>query len=59
MSKIKYSLFLILALSLATSCTDDFEELNTNPVELTAANVDVTLLGQAFARAQYYSMHGV
>ena len=59
MSKIKYSLFLILALSLATSCTEDFEELNTNPTVLTAANVDVTLLGQAFARAQYYSMHGL
>lgn len=39
-------------------CTGDFEELNTRPDALIAANLDASLLGQGFARAQFASMHG-
>jgi len=59
MKNLKYILLCFLIASLNPSCTDDFEELNTNPTALTAANVDVTLLGQSFARAQYFAMHGL
>jgi len=59
MGKLKIIAFLFLMVSLNSSCTKDFEELNTNPGALTAANVDVTLLGQGFARSQYTAMHGL
>ena len=59
MRSIKYLFILLITAASFTSCTEDFEELNTNPGTLTAANVDVSLLGQGFARAQYYSMHGL
>ena len=56
---IKFLFVLLFIVTIVPSCTEDFEELNTNPNALTAANVDVTLLGQGFARAQYYAMHGL
>ncbi len=59
MNKLKYFFIVLLVVCFNPSCTDDFEELNTNPTALTAANVDVTLLGQSFARAQYFAMHGL
>ncbi len=59
MKHLKYLLLLLLFTAMVPSCTEDFEELNTNPTALTAANVDVTLLGQGFARAQYYAMNGL
>ncbi len=49
----------MIALLMVPSCTSDFEELNTDPKSLTAAVVDANLLGQGFARAQYYSMNGL
>ncbi len=51
-------LLLISTCAFLGSCTDDFDELNTNPGALNTADVDVTLLGQAFAKAQYFSMYG-
>lgn len=52
----------MLVLSLTTilfnSCTDNFEELNTRPDALIADQVDVPLLGMAFAQSQYYAMNG-
>lgn len=58
MKHLRY-IFLFSVLGLFGACTDDFEELNTNPNALTAADVDVSLLGQGFARAQYYTMNGL
>lgn len=58
MKFLKYILFVALVGFLG-GCTEDFEELNTNPNALTANNVDVSLLGQGFARAQYYTMNGL
>lgn len=49
---------LIISGIFLNSCTDDFDELNTDPGSLIADNVDVSLLGQAFARAEYFTMHG-
>ena len=54
----KLSFLLVAALLFSNGCTEDFEELNTKPDVLIADNVDAGLLGQAFAQAQYTSMHG-
>ncbi len=59
MKFLKYLLILLITATAFNSCTEDFEELNTNPSSLIASNVDVSLLGQGFARAQYFSMHGL
>ncbi|MDH3243634.1 MAG: SusD/RagB family nutrient-binding outer membrane lipoprotein [Saprospiraceae bacterium] len=59
MKTYKYFLILLSALTVFSSCTEDFEELNTDPSALIATNVDVSLLGQAYAQAQYNAMHGL
>lgn len=59
MKNLKLFFILILSASLSSSCTEGFEELNTNPNALIASNVDASLLGQAFANAQYTAMHGL
>lgn len=46
----------ILFVGLFAGCTEDFEELNTNPTKLTA--VDAASVGNAYARAQYRGMFG-
>ncbi|MDX2246001.1 MAG: SusD/RagB family nutrient-binding outer membrane lipoprotein [Bacteroidia bacterium] len=58
MKYIKYVLIFSVTVLLANGCTKNFEELNTRPDALIASNVDGSLLGQGFARAQYYAMHG-
>ncbi|MEM1324830.1 MAG: SusD/RagB family nutrient-binding outer membrane lipoprotein [Bacteroidota bacterium] len=58
MKHLRYILFFSV-LGFFASCTEDFEELNTDPNALTAADVDVSLLGQGFARAQYFTMNGL
>lgn len=50
--------FSITAILLA-GCTEDFEELNTRPDAILAENLDIGLLGQAFANAQWRTMYGV
>lgn len=59
MKNLKYLLILLITAAAFNSCTEDFEELNTNPGALIASNVDVSLLGQAFAQTQYNTMHGL
>lgn len=49
---------LLTLLLLVVSCTDKFEELNTPVNQIVAANIDATLLGQAFAQAQFYGLNG-
>lgn len=49
-----------IATSLAlmfTSCTDDFDNLNTNSNTLTADQLDATLAGPSFASALYAGIH--
>lgn len=43
----------------AISCTDNFSSLNTPEDEIALENVDVGLLGQAFARAQFTTYFGL
>ncbi|MDW3652572.1 MAG: SusD/RagB family nutrient-binding outer membrane lipoprotein [Bacteroidia bacterium] len=59
MKYFKLLIIVLLAGALSSNCTGDFEELNTRPDALIATNVDASLLGQAFARGQYYGMHGL
>jgi hypothetical protein len=40
------------------SCTENFEELNTQPNAIIASNMDAGLLGQAFANAQARALYG-
>ena len=62
MRKINYLLIPILALFVGVginSCTDDFEEINTDPLALTADKVDASLIGLAFAQTQYATINGL
>ena len=59
MKMFKYYFFILLTVLVFTGCTEDFEELNTRPDALIASSVDGSLLGQGFARGQYFSMHGL
>lgn len=54
------SLFLVITLLFA-SCTDDFEETNTDPLSFAIPDIQESelLQGQAFAQAQYTSMFGL
>ncbi len=58
MKKLTFILCLAIAGFSLNSCTEDFEELNTDPGSLIADNVDASLLGQAFARSQYHARYG-
>jgi len=58
MKYLKYILF-VSVIGFFSGCTEDFEELNTNPNALISDNVDGSLLGQGFARAQYFTMNGL
>src|SRR5687767_2121622 len=58
MKFIKYSIVLLTITILFNGCTGNFEELNTRPDAIIAANVDASLLGQHFAQAQFRGMKG-
>ncbi len=56
MKNIKY---IILSLAITiwfSSCTDSFDELNTDPTNLTEASVDLTTIGLVFAQSQHSAM---
>lgn len=62
-NKLKYSESLILGLLFATtlcviSCTKNFTELNTPKNSLIADNINVSLLGQTFADAEFLGLCG-
>jgi hypothetical protein len=57
-TKMKY-LLLLAVVGLLSGCTKNFEEINTNPNALIASKVDVSLLGQGFAKAQYNTVNGL
>ena len=58
MKTIKYFIVLLITTVFLYGCTSDFEELNTQPDAIIASNVNASLLGQAFAQAQYFGMKG-
>ena len=56
MKNIKYILVtLILSLGV-NGCTDKFDELNTDPTNLTTANIDLTTFSLTFTQAQHSAM---
>jgi hypothetical protein len=54
-------LLLAVCSFMAVNCTEDFEEINTNPLSLSTGKLaeSPVLQGQAFAQAQYTSMMGL
>ncbi len=54
----KYILGFSITAFLVAGCTENFEEINTQPDVLLADNLDIGLLGQAFANGQMRSMRG-
>ena len=50
---------MLLVIFVIGGCTNNFEQLNTNPLALTADKVDASLIGLAFAQTQYNTMNGV
>ena len=59
MKYLKIYIFVLSAIFFVFGCTDDFEELNTDPLALTADKVDASLIGLAFAQTQYNTVNGV
>ena len=55
--KIKTLGVAVAMLSTFASCTQDFEEINTDPNSLTESQLDPTLAGPAFASALYAGIH--
>ncbi len=58
----RYIKLLIFSLSVSfiiEGCTENFEELNTNPLALTEDKVDASLIGLAFAQTQYNTVNGL
>ncbi len=58
MKYLKIHIIIILSVFIANSCTDHFEKINTDPLSLTAEKVDVSLIGLAFAQAEYNTVNG-
>jgi hypothetical protein len=54
----KIALGLSIVAMAFSSCTEKFEELNTQPNALIAADLDAKVLGQVFANAQGRSLYG-
>jgi Susd and RagB outer membrane lipoprotein len=53
------ALLLFVCTFIFTECTEKFDEINTQPGSLLASSLTETQLGQAFAQAQYNTMHGL
>ncbi|WP_114748164.1 SusD/RagB family nutrient-binding outer membrane lipoprotein [Pleomorphovibrio marinus] len=58
MKKINKILAFSVAVLVLVGCTESFEEINTKPDVLLADNLDIGLLGQAFANGQMRAMTG-
>lgn len=58
-SKIIFISITFLILILTNSCTKNFEELNIPQDKIVEEKIDINLLGQAFATAQYNSISGL
>ncbi len=55
--KIKTLGVALMAVSILSSCTKDFDEINKDPNSLTEDQLDATLAGPAFASALYAGIH--
>jgi hypothetical protein len=59
MKNLKFYIIVLSTIVFAIGCTDNFEEINTDPLALTADKVDASLIGLAFAQTQYNTVNGV
>ena len=61
MKKLFNKFLLLTSIIIAVGCTDNFEEINTNPLSLSTAKLaeSEVLQGQAFAQAQYTTVMGL
>ena len=55
--KIKTLGVALMAVSILSSCTGDFDEINTDPNSLTEDQLDASMTGPAFATALYAGIH--
>ncbi|WP_316635013.1 SusD/RagB family nutrient-binding outer membrane lipoprotein [uncultured Flavobacterium sp.] len=55
--KIKTLGVALMAVSILSSCTGDFDKINTDPNSLTEDQLDATLAGPSFASALYAGIH--
>lgn len=60
--KFKYAksltgVFTAMLLAAPMACTDKFDDLNVPKHLITESQIDVNLLGQAFAQSQYFGLH--
>ncbi|MEO8253639.1 MAG: SusD/RagB family nutrient-binding outer membrane lipoprotein [Flavobacterium sp.] len=55
--KIKTLGVVLMAVSILSSCTSDFDKINTDPNSLTEDQLDATLAGPSFATAIYAGIH--
>jgi hypothetical protein len=55
----KFYIIFFTVIILFIGCTDNYKEINTDPLSLTLDKVDESLIGLAFAQAQYFTINGV
>jgi hypothetical protein len=56
MKKIKYIILTLVIIIAFNGCTKSFDELNTDPTNLTEASIDLTTIGLVFAQSQHSAM---
>jgi len=56
MKNIKYIILLLTITIGFSGCTEDFDELNTDPTNLTESSIDLTTIGLVFAQSQHGAM---
>ncbi|MDH5603128.1 MAG: SusD/RagB family nutrient-binding outer membrane lipoprotein [Cyclobacteriaceae bacterium] len=54
-----YFIVLAIVVIVMGGCTEKFDEINTDPLALTADKVNASLIGLAFAQTQYNTVNGV
>ena len=59
MKNISFFIIILMAAFIINGCTDDFDQINTDPLSLTSDKVDASLIGLAFAQAQYNTVNGL
>lgn len=55
---IKYILPLVVGAAVLTTCTSDFDELNTKPDAILSTGIDASMIGPMYAHAQFNGMFG-
>ena len=56
MKNIKYIILLLTITFAFSGCTEDFDELNTDPTNLTETSINLTTIGLVFSQSQHSAM---